>query len=284
MAEQKLTNKKYKGYHKQGRHGVLCRINNTKGSYPLHRHDYIEIEYLTTGKLDHELNGFKSILTLGDCWCLDNRDLHMFTVLEPVEIHNICIDLKTAPEIVQTFLSTFHFPMIGNIKKELLPTIDDLFAKLSDAVENEQLYAKERITSYLLLLLTQIFENCEPASSKPASSSYEHVARAIDFISQNYAQPITLTDTANAINVSPNHLSKLFPEVSGNTFLDYLTNIRIKKAKELLAYTETPVTYVAFDCGFGSFSTFSRIFKKQNGCTPSDYRDRKKGEFLVEEI
>lgn len=280
MTAQNLTNKKYKGYLKQGRHGVLCRVNDTKGSYPLHRHDYIEIEYLSMGKLDHELNGYKAIYSPGDCWCLDNRDLHMFTVLEPVEIHNICIDLKTAPEVVQKFIGNIPFPMTGHINKELMPTIEDLFEKLANAVENEQLYPEERITSYLLLILTHIFEHCESASSKPASSSYEHIAKAIEYISQNYAQPITLTDTANAVHLSPNHLSKLFPEVSGNTFLDYLTNIRIKKAKELLANTDIPVTYIAFDCGFGSFSSFSRIFKKQNGCTPSAYRDHKKAALL----
>lgn len=279
MTMQNLTNKRYKGYTSRGRYGVLCRINDTKGSYPLHRHDYVEIEYLAAGKLDHELNGHKSIFYAGDCWCLDNRDLHKFTVLEPVEIRNICIDLKTAPEMVRNFLQKIDFPMIGHIDTNLLTTINDLFETLKKAVESEQIYPEERITSYLFLILTHIFEYCQSSFSKPASASYEHIAKAIEYMSQNYAQPITLTDTATAIHLSPNHLSKLFPEVSGNTFLDYLTNIRIKKARELLDNTDIPITYIAFDCGFGSFSSFSRIFKRLNGCTPSTYRDRKKSVF-----
>lgn len=268
------TYKKYKSYPTKGKHGILCRVNNTQGSYPLHRHDYIEIEYLVSGKLDHDLNGAKSIFSTGDCWCLDNRDLHMFTVLEPVEIHNICIDLKTVPDTIKDFLATITFPMVGHLSNELMPIVNNLFKNLFYVTSNNCSYSEEKAIANLLLLLTHMFENCRTTSFKPSSSSYEHIAKAIEYIMQNYAQPITLTEVAQAIHLSPNHLSKLFPEVSGITFLDYLTNHRIKKAKELLASTDIPVTYIAYDCGFGSFSSFSRIFKKQNGCTPTAFRER----------
>ena len=165
--------------------------------------------------------------------------------------------------------------MVGHIDRELIPTLDGLFFSLKRAVESEESYPEQRITSYLLLVLAIIFERSEYSFSKSASSSYEHIVAAIEYMERNCSQPITLADTAGAVHLSANHLSQLFPKVSGSTFINHLNSLRIKKAKEMLANTDAPVTYIAFECGFGSFSTFSRVFKKELGCTPSTYRERK---------
>lgn len=266
---------------KRGRHGVICRVNSPKSSYMLHRHDYVEIEYLVSGRLEHELNGCKTNFGPGDCWCLDSYDLHMFTVTEPVKIHNICIDVSTVSDAVTELLGSIPFPLTGHMSDEVLTKVVSLFEKLYTVSLEETAYAGERATAYLLLILVHIFENSEHQLDKPAPAGYKHVARAIEYISAHYYEPLTLGGVAAEVHLSPNYFSKLFCEVSGKTFIDYLTYIRINRAKELLSGTDVSVTAAALDSGFGSFSSFSRTFIKHVGCTPTEYRKRARERYFT---
>ena len=122
---------KYQKKKLPGRYGVRCNVNHTVGGFPLHHHNYIEIEYLSKGKIQHQVNGHQSVFAVGDCWCVDNKDLHAMTVLEPVEIHNISLDFKALSEAVVTLLSSLSFPMIGHIPPEKMPLVNELLENLN---------------------------------------------------------------------------------------------------------------------------------------------------------
>lgn len=270
---------KYQKKKLPGRYGVRCSVNHTFGGFPLHHHNYIEIEYLAKGKIQHQLNHHQAIFSIGDCWCLDNRDLHTITVLEPVEIHNISIDFKGVPEGVAQFLTTISFPLTGHIPPEQLPRVNELFEQLTFATTQNTPFSKEKTVGYLLLLLTTILEHSTPLLQKPEHEGYQHIAKATRYIEENFAAPLTLPQVAKAVHLSPNYFSKLFCQVNGFGFAEYVTYVRIAKAKEFLANSQKAVTFIAYECGFGSFPTFSRAFKKQTGYTPTQYRKRKQGHF-----
>lgn len=97
--------------------------------------------------------------------------------------------------------------------------------------------------------------------------------RAKEYIKANYSNSITLEDVAREINVSPQYLSKLFKEETGENFIDYLTGIRIRIAKNLLEDDEMSVKEICYSIGYSDPNYFSRIFKKVVGSTPTEYRD-----------
>ena len=113
-----------------------------------------------------------------------------------------------------------------------------------------------------------------PKSYRP-SSRYSRIQPAVDYIAKNCEKSVTNDALADMCGISTVYFRKLFTESLGMSPINYIHSVRIKKAKEMLANTDAPVTYFAFECGFGSFSTFSRDFKKELGCTPSTYRERK---------
>ena len=97
--------------------------------------------------------------------------------------------------------------------------------------------------------------------------------RAKEYIKTNYSKSITLEDVAREINVSPQYLSKLFKEETGENFIDYLTGIRIRIAKSLLEGEELSIKEICYSIGYSDPNYFSRIFKKIVGSTPTEYKD-----------
>lgn len=96
---------------------------------------------------------------------------------------------------------------------------------------------------------------------------------AIDFIDSNYMEEdISLNKAANAANVSANHFSALFSQNMGQTFIEYLTSLRMNKAKEYLRCTGMRSSEIAGRVGYKDAHYFSYLFKKTQGMTPSDYR------------
>ena len=96
---------------------------------------------------------------------------------------------------------------------------------------------------------------------------------AVDFIDHNYMdEEISLNKAAHVANVSANHFSALFSQNMGQTFTEYLTDLRMSKAKELLRCTAMRSSEIAGEVGYKDAHYFSYLFKKTQGMTPSEYR------------
>lgn len=102
------------------------------------------------------------------------------------------------------------------------------------------------------------------------------IGKAVEYINENYSDEfLTLNKVACAANVSANHFSALFSQEMKQTFIEYLTELRMKKAKEMLRCTDKRSGEIALDIGYKDSHYFSFLFKKTQGCTPSEYRKRK---------
>lgn len=99
------------------------------------------------------------------------------------------------------------------------------------------------------------------------------VKNARDFIMENYALPLTVTDVAQHLFVSSSHLSRLFREELDCTINDYLTRVRVEQAVEIMKRPEFSVAQVSKAVGFQNQSYFSKVFRKYIGVTPLTYKN-----------
>lgn len=98
------------------------------------------------------------------------------------------------------------------------------------------------------------------------------ILKAKQYIEQNYQKNISLESTALHLNLSPTYLSRLFSKETGESFIDYLTHVRINHAKELIKNTNKKIQEISENTGYNNPYYFSRIFKKVTGVTPLEYR------------
>ena len=165
------------------------------------------------------------------------------------EWHGVVMRLFTD---IQVECSLNHLPV--NLSKELanaLETCRDM-DELSHFVEES-----------LLFIWSELKE-------KGANVSDVMVQRAIKYMQQNYERPLTLDFIADYVHVNPNYFSSVFKKETGKTFLTYLTEIRMKKAKELLESSSLKVQDVAARVGYDNARYFSRIYKNYYNILPRD--------------
>lgn len=97
--------------------------------------------------------------------------------------------------------------------------------------------------------------------------------RALEFMHDNYARSLSLEDVASAAYLSEYHFARLFKEIVGVTPHVYLANLRLERARKLLAETELAISEVASMVGYHSQSHFTKVFKSITGVTPRTYRE-----------
>jgi AraC-like DNA-binding protein len=102
------------------------------------------------------------------------------------------------------------------------------------------------------------------------------IGRALALIEERYSEPLTLDDAARAAGYSRCHFSKVFRERLGVCFVSYLVRVRLRRAAELLARTELPVTRVALEVGFNDLSHFERVFRTAYQRSPRNFRGESK--------
>ena len=98
--------------------------------------------------------------------------------------------------------------------------------------------------------------------------------KAKDYIRQNFQKDLTLDEVSKIVDISPYYFSKLFKQETGENFIEYLTKIRMKHAEKLLLDPSYSIKEICVMSGYGDPNYFSRIFKKYEGVTPSEYRER----------
>lgn len=128
--------------------------------------------------------------------------------------------------------------------------------------------------------IIRIMEKALVLREKKASSRYEDVvSEVIHYIEDNYAQEeLSLNLLASHVNFSPNHLSMIFSQQTGQTLIRYLTDYRMNRAKELLRCSSKKSSVISMEVGYKDPHYFSYLFKKTQGMTPTQYRGGKAAE------
>ena len=117
---------------------------------------------------------------------------------------------------------------------------------------------------------------CQKILHKSKEKSGGLMEQAKDYINQNYHRDISLDDVSRRVGISPYYFSKIFKEDTGEGFIEYLTRIRLEKAKDLLATTEHSMKEICSMVGYGDPNYFSRSFKKNVGLTPTEYKENRR--------
>lgn len=152
---------------------------------------------------------------------------------------------------------------LGCDTEEMEPeNTEEILAESGKNIESAITYAKKMISQAITI-----------RDQNSGNKNRSILKTAVDFIDEHYMdEDISLNTAANVANVSSNHFSALFSQNMGQTFIEYLTTLRMNKAKELLRCTGMRSSEVAGEVGYKDAHYFSYLFKKTQGMTPSEYR------------
>ena len=158
---------------------------------------------------------------------------------------------------VEELAGTKHPESIEEVTKESLESVDSVRTYITGIIENAIRYRDSIVTNRYK----------------------EVVDEAVKYIEDNFAdEELSLNALASHVNVSPNHLSTIFSQQTGQTFIKYLTEYRMDKAKEMLKCTAMRSSEISEAVGYKDPHYFSYMFKKTVGMTPTNYRGGKDNE------
>ena len=245
----------------------------------IHIHDCCEVFFC--------LSGGKSFLIGGQIYDVNDNDIF---VINQYEAHKITYDnesdfcryvFQISPEFLhncstrETDLSKCFYPHKHGFDHRVHlsePEVEKLKRNL-EYLANDFGYGDDLIKRNVMVeILVDINRAIlERGGVDSRSHSNKAVNLAMDYINKNFGDPITLESVAKASYLSVNQLCRLFSEHCGTTVAKYITSKRITESKKMLAAGKS-VTEVAMLCGFGDYSGFIRVFKKNVGVTPGKYK------------
>lgn len=217
-------------------------------------------------KYDIRRPDIKRIETLMQSGSIESCNNVLASVLDESHFHEcnslmvrlyICMDIYIA---AQSFARTLGIS--GEQFTEQFGTADEI---------QEKLKTSSSAASHLCSLLRQCIKwRIESVHD----NSFGIVYKAKDHIDKNYMdENISLRSVAEAVGLSPSYLSALFKREIGQNLSEYLTNVRIRRSKELLCCTSKMIYEIAYDVGFRDYRYFSQIFKKYTGQTPRQFQN-----------
>lgn len=164
-------------------------------------------------------------------------------------------------DIVNIFELTFK----SNITKIELGTME--YKKLENSVLD--CYSMDKLFAELLEYINSFFLALDNDSS---NKNLAQINQAKEYIEANYMNNITLEDVGNHIGFNPSYFSSIFKKETGSSFVEYLSKIRIEKAKALLKESDLRVQDICLMVGYSDVKYFSKLFVKYTGLKPKDYR------------
>lgn len=108
--------------------------------------------------------------------------------------------------------------------------------------------------------------------SRADQASQDKIEQVTQYISEHFSREITLGDMAKMVGMNDSAFSRFFAKATGNSFNRFVNRVRISKACELLAETETPITTICYETGFNNIANFNRRFRELKENTPREYR------------
>ncbi|WP_187274009.1 AraC family transcriptional regulator [Paenibacillus sp. N3.4] len=266
--------------------------NNLEHGFRAHRHDFLEFSYVIEGHGSENINDVKHPMATGT-----------FTFVLPYQVHEIFTDpgqtlvlyncmfsmdllMETGngQGLSELFNDMNAMPAFVQLKgqeqEQMNALIEDMYKEYYGDERFRQTLLKSKLKEVLIRFDRNRWKNAEhhtdmsPLSLTKASSS---VWPIIHYIHRNYQEDLALSDLASRFKMSMSRISEVIKQTTGQTFVHFLHDLRLRHACSLLVSTEMSVTEIALEVGYGSYKTFSRIFRESKGIVPKDYRKTEHG-------
>lgn len=248
-----------------------------------HEHNSVEIMYVITGQCQVDAATDTFALKKGDFILLDANVSHRLIVeknnpCRMLNIEFVFVDKKSSfptmkqlaegSQALTEWLSKDTPYVVLKDPDEIYHTLKSLVLQLDELGSDNEMMVQLLLAQVLIRTATLAIE----AKDHQHQPSDEYVKNAVTYIHYHYDCDIQVKDIAASVNVHPGYFHRIFKASMGCTVMDYLANIRIEKAKMLLAHTDIPITDIASYIGINSREYFSSLFKKHTGSTPLNYR------------
>ncbi len=250
-----------------------------------HWHKDIEIAYIIDGEMDYHINGKTVHLEKENCLVINSQQLHYGASHHHHACKFLCIRfhpkiLAADPSVYQNYVATltesnaidYLIYREDTLNYREIETLVDRLYRIRTAKKDA--YELELISALYLLWCT-LFRQCqERLSLEPEPGHHDLVLqkKMVSYIQEHYKEPVTLDEIAASANISRSKCCIVFKKYLQQTPIDFLNKYRLELSRRYLADTETNITQIAFSCGFNHLSYYSKIFCREYGCTPTEYR------------
>lgn len=253
-----------------------ANVKDPKGMPCSHFHDDYELYFLISGNRKYFFSN--KIYTIQP---------NQIILIEPKKPHQVTLNLNVPYERYVLYISpalisairrgnpSLHFDyntQVFDLPENCFKQIIELLNRLDSEIHNADTYTPDILKSVLVGLFALIKRHNNYMPKNAVTATDLRLQSSIDYIVQNYAEPITLKKCAEIAYLTPNYFSKVFGEIIGLSFKEFLNKTRIDKACELLEGTSLSIAEISQNVGFTTESYFGYVFKTLKNTTPSDYR------------
>lgn len=245
-----------------------------------HMHKEFEICMVLSGEVSVYANREAEVFGKGDvilCNPHQTHELHALTenvVLLSVQIASgFCV--RAYPDIRRVEFDNIHLTFEED--REALWRLRELLLKMAELYlgkeENYEFFCMSRLYEVFgILLCTQKWHRISGKEQTERYHKGKRLNRITDYIESHFTEKIMLTDIAGTEHLSMHYLSHFFKEMLGIPFQQYVALMRFERARKLVERTNKSITEICLECGFSDYRYLNKIYKKQLGYTPMEYR------------
>lgn len=249
-----------------------------------HMHDSYEIYYLFSGERGYFIKDRSYTIRAGDLVIIDSNEVHKSLEVGVPNHDRVVMYYEKIffelyyPNDLTFLLSPFQKSRVLRLNMKERFLIEDLFQSyFNELLEKSPGYELQlrHLAAELLIWSSRIARNKSDVEAK-TSPIQQKIKDVVHYINHHFDQPIRLEETASKFYISASYLSRMFKEVTGFAFTDYVNIVRIREAQRLLRETDWSITQISEETGFDNFSHFGKVFKKLTNVPPRDYRNQRK--------
>lgn len=247
-----------------------------------HWHHHLEMIYVKTGGIEANINDISYEIFPGDILLVNPKDIHY------THVHGECcyyllqissFHLKRIDPDWKLIHFAEYFPRTSedDTSNSALAAVFEEFIRLSDKNEKGyQMLFLSRLYQLLHLLYTKESFFISVRKKSRTERDFLRIEKCMQFVKRNYRQQISLAEAAAQLSVTPEYFCRLFKKYTGQTFLNYVSQIRLLHFYQDLLRTDESITFLLSRNGITNYKQFMRMFKEAYGTTPHKLRAGKK--------
>lgn len=264
----------------------------SKTSQEYHSHDYIQLWYVKKGQCVHNFNGTIYTLHMGDVFVLPPGIFHSVStedddsVLIGLDFTEAFINEDMAggkssdlfdyayiePFIVKLDEVKPLFPLAGPVSRTVALLLEEIMAEYEGKAPHYQLIVKANLLKILALISREYGRGIDQKKKALVDRYKTAVYQVQEYVDVHYPEKIYLEEMCRMTMLSPSYFSDVFKHVTGRTFTEYVSHVRVEKAKELLRRDDKSISGIAYAVGFSDNAHFDKVFKREVGISPLQFR------------